>query len=1026
MNTPKALWLLALLCCAPICVEAQYNVQGKVLDAENEKAIELATVRMLRAADSLFVNGAVTDYAGRYSFTRVTKGDYLLEFKFLGYKTRFVSVTVRNRSQILKSVLLEEDTQLLDAAVVSGTAAQMIVRGDTIEYNASAFKLQEDAVVEDLLKRLPGFLIDSDGNITVNGETIARIRVDGKKFFDGDNEMVTKNFTVDMIDKIQVIDELSEMAQLTGIEDGETTRILNITLKPDRRKGRFGNIGGGIGADFDQGLGAYFKKDYDWSRFLADDARFDANVSVNFFKENSRTTLVGGANNTNNSRSSRGRGNRGWSQGSGITTSFNAGVNNNTDLLNDSLSLGGHLSYNHSSNEGWTSQRRESYLKDVTSVDSSFQRSNSQSNNASLSGEVRWLMDEYNTLVIQPNVTYGYNSTRSTRTFEYFTDGEASSWGNSANENGSQNLNARLSVMYSHKSAEKKGRNLTFSLNGGLTFSDGDGFNVSNKYMPGDSADLRNQHNVNNSSSYNLSLRGSLVEPLGESLKHFLQAQASVSFSKRSSVRDQYDFNELTQAYDLYNEEYSNDFRNTNLSENFSLSYNYRTTAVNLTAGFNGEPAQQWSYTHYADGDRRDIINKTFNYSPTFNLLWNLNGQKRNYIRVEYRGRSTEPTVSQMQPVKNNTNTMHETVGNPSLLPSFAHTLRLQYTKSNQETFSSINAGINGTLTTDAMVSNSIYDASGKQYNQTVNAERNPFNLSANLMYNRPIVRNRLHFNTNTQVSYQQRIGYSSRNVSLEDIDADDIIDGKLMLGDCSLTDNYSVSEDLQLTFTHNVIEVGARGNIRYSNTLNNLNTDRDRHTVNWSVRGNVTLHLPYDWTVDNVLSYSDRTGYADFDSDELMWNATVSKPVFKKKFTLKLTANDILRQRKNINQNIGDNSVSYTQSDMLSSYFVVSLTWRMRRFGGRPDGQRGRRGEMQEPPQDGDAPQGEGRPQEGGQGPGASEGRQSAGGPEGGQGNGPGAMNGGPGGMNGGPGGMGGGFSGGGPGGGGSGGGMP
>ncbi len=935
----KLLIGLLFSCCVCAGSFAQYNLQGKVLDAENEKAIELATVRMLRAADSVFINGVVTDYAGRYSFTRVSNGEYLLEFKFLGYKTQFLPVKINGKSQILKSVLLEEDAQLLETAEVSGTAAQMIVRGDTVEYNASAFKLQEDAVVEDLLKRLPGFMIDNSGNITVNGETIARIRVDGKKFFDGDNEMVTKNFTVDMIDKIQVIDELSEMAQLTGIEDGETTRILNITLKPDRKKGRFGNIGGGIGADFDKGLGDYFRKDYDWSRFLADDARYDANVMVNFFKNNSRTTLTAGANNTNTSRSSRGGGNRGWSGGSGITSTINVGVNNNTELHNDSLQVGGNVTYNHSSNDGWTSQRRESYLKDVTNVDTSYQKSHSVSNNANLGGEIRWQIDDINTLVIQPSVSYGYNSTNSNRTFEYFTDGEATSWGASSNDNGSQNVNARLNVMYSRKSFEKKGRNTTVSLNGGFTYSDGDGYNQSVKFMPGDSSDIRNQHNINNSNSWNVSVRGSYVEPLGESLKHFLQAQASVSYNYRTSVRDQYEYNLLTEEYDLYNAEYSNEFWNTNLNESFSLSYNYRATAINLTAGFNGEPTQQWNYTRYANGERRDIVNSTFNYSPTFNMRYNIKGQQRNYIRVEYRGRSTEPTVNQMQPVKNNTNSMHETVGNPGLLPSFAHTLRIQYSKSNQTTLSSLNTSVNASITTDAMVTNSIYDASGKQYSQTVNAERNPFNVSASVMYNRPLVKNRLHFNTNTQASYQQRIGYSSRNVSLEDINPNDIVDGKLMLGDCSLTDNYSISEDLQLTFTHNVIEVGARGNVRYSNTLNNLNDSRDRHTFNWSVRGNVTLHLHYDWTIDNTLSYSAREGYAGYDKNELMWNATISKPVFKKKFVLKLTANDILRQRQNINQNIGDNSVSYTQSDMLSSYFLLSLTWRMRRFGGRGGG---------------------------------------------------------------------------------------
>lgn len=931
-------------------VSAQYSVQGKVLDKDNEGAVEMATVRMLRAQDSAFINGSVTDFAGRYSFSRVEKGKYILEYKYLGYKTAFQNIEVKNRSLILKNTYMEEDIKSLSAVEVSGTAAQMIVKGDTVEYNASAFKLQEDAVVEDLLKRLPGFQIDSDGNITVNGETIARIRVDGKRFFDGDMEMITKNFTADMVDKIQVIDELSEMAQLTGIEDGNTTRIINIQLKPDRRRGTFGNLGGGIGADFDKGFSDYRRPDYGkdynpnavhynnvFDYFLDNDARYNLNGMINFFKNNIRTSLTAGANNTNTSRSSRGRSGRGWSGGSGITATQNIGLNNNMEYFNDSLQLSGNITYNHSSNQGRTYSKRESWMRGVNSTDSSYSKSNSVSNNGNFGYEMRYQIDEVNTLVIQPQVTYGYNSTVSERTYEYYTNGDTTSWGNSHNNNNTKNLNSSLNVLYSRRSIEKRGRTMTFNLRGSYGRNEGEGYNISNKYMPGDSSLLLNQKNINTSNNLSASARVSFVEPLWN-VNNVIEFNGSVNYSKRTSQRNQYDLNEATGEYDLFNDEYSNDFDNISMSEDMSLNYNYRSDFINLTAGMSAQPSQTFSYTTYGDGTERNIENRVFNYSPSVNLRYNVKGDRRNYIRVEYRGRNTEPTVNQMQPVKNNTNLMHETVGNPSLLPSFAHTLRVQYNHSSQVTLSSFSTSLNSTITKDAMVSNSIYDASGKQYNQTVNADRAPYSLSGTIMYNRPIIRNRLHLNTNTSINYQERIGYSSRNVALENIDPDDIIDGKLMLGDRSLTQNYGVSENLSLTLTHNIIEVGLRGQARYSNTLNNLNTNIDRQTFNWSASGNVTLHLPYDLNIDNDLSYSARQGYAGFDKSELLWNASISKPIFKRRFTLTVTAQDILRQRLNINQNIGDNSVSYTQSDMLTSYFLVSLTYRVRRFGGRPN----------------------------------------------------------------------------------------
>ena len=939
--------LAALALLAALSINAQVTIQGKLLDKNNNGPIEMATVRLLRAQDSALVNGVVTDFAGRYELPKVAKGNYLLEYKFLGYKTQVQPLSVDNKPQILKNVYLEEDVLTLEAAEISGTAAQMIVRGDTVEYNAAAFKLQEDAVVEDLFKRLPGFTVDSDGNITVNGETIERIRVDGKKFFDGDNEMVTKNFTADMIDKVQVIDEKSEMAQLTGVEDGETKRIINLVLKPDRRKGTFGNLGGGLGADYDKGFADYRSSDYRSSvyraddyatwmdKFLAEDARYNANTTINFFSPEHKTTLTAGANNTNTSRSSRGRGNRGWSGGSGITSTQNLGLNDSRTYRNDSLELSGHVTYNHSTNEGRSSTKRDSWLRDVTSQDTSFSTSHSVSNNASLSYELRWKLDTLNTLVVQPSLNYGFNSTESARTFEYYTNGDTTSWGNSSNTNQSRNVDGRLNVLFSHRSGHRKGRTLTANVSGSLSNSKGEGINISNKYMPNDSSLLKNQKSYNRSTSYSYSVRGSWVEPLWNN-KNYVELNASASVSDRYSRRDQYDFDADVLDYTLLDSEYSNEFWSDSYRETVSLNYNYRGTGVNLTAGFTGEPSQTRSYTLYGNGEVRDIPNNVFNYSPSLNLRYNIGGNRREYVRVEYRGRSTEPTVTQMQPVKNNTNVMRETVGNPNLLPSFAHTLRLQYSKSNAETLASFNTSLNATLTQNAMVSNSIYDASGKQYNQTVNAESDPFSLNGSIMYNRPIIKNLLHLNTNTSASYQQRIGYSSRNVALENISSDDVVSGRLMLGDKSVTDNYSVSENLSLTLTQDIVEVGARGQFRYSNTLNNLNTGNDRSTINWSASGNVTFHLPYSINIDNNLSYNARQGYAGFDKNELLWNASVNMPVFKKKFTLQLSAYDVLRQRLNINQSIGDNSVTYTQTDMLTSYFLMTLTYKVRRFGNR------------------------------------------------------------------------------------------
>lgn len=901
-------------------VFSQYSIQGRLLDKENDGPIEMATISLLSAKDSSLISGAVSDYAGRYSFSKVAKGDYLISYKYLGYKQVIVQLKIEDKSQILKNVYLEEEVTNLDEVEVRGMAAQMIIKGDTTEYNAAAFKMQENAVVEDLFKRLPGFMIESDGSIMVNGERIGRIRVDGRRFFDGDMEMITKNFTADMVDKIQVFDELSEMAQLTGIEDENTQRIINITLKPDRRKGVFGNVSGGLGADFDKGLR------YD-ENFFKDDFRYDANAMVNLFKENFRTTVTTGANNTNSSRSGRGGVGRG---GSGITSTQNIGLNINAEPKTG-MQLGGSTSYNHSSNYGNTESFRESWLRDVTNTNNSKSSSNSHSNNAHLGFEMRWQIDSLNTLVIQPNASYGLNSSNNRREFDYYTNGDSTSWGDSKNNNMSDNQNASLNLLFSHRSGRKRGRVLTFNVNGGISENESLGFNESNKYTP-DTAILLDQKSINTSNSYNLGLRGSLVEPLWN-VQNFLEFNASVNYSNRNSFRNQYDKDE-NGDYTLYNAEYSNEFWNTGLSQNMAMNYNYRDEKLNVVAGVTASPSQTFSYTEYGNGEVRDIENKVFNYSPNLSVRYNIGGSRRHYVRVQYRGRSSEPSVSQMQPVKNNTNLMHETVGNPGLLPAFSHSLNLNYSKSNPESLASFSTTLSAGMNKDALVSNSIYDASGKEYRQTVNVDKAPFNANGSVTYNRPIIKNRLHFQTTTSAGMRQSIGYSSRNVSSDVIDVDDLI-----LGDRSITNTYNAGENLSLTFTHTIIEAGFRGRFNYSRSQNNLNPDRIQTTINWSANGNVTLHLPYDINIDNDLSYSARQGYANFDQNELLWNARIDKAVFKKKFTLQLRINDILRQRQNINQSIGDNSVSYNKSDMLTAYYIVSLTYRIRQFGGRAPG---------------------------------------------------------------------------------------
>jgi hypothetical protein len=891
---------------------AQHSIQSSVFDSKNGQPIEMGTVRLLRPNDSTLVQGCQTDLKGGFELTKIRPGNYILIISSVGYNDYKRNITVERKDLILKSIQMQENVQALKEVEVKGTAAQMVVKGDTLEYNATAFKTAENAVVEDLLKRLPGVEISSEGKITVNGEEIKKIRVDGKKFFGDDVEMTTKNIPADMIEKIQVLEEKSDMARLTGFEDNETERIINLTTKPNRKKGLFGNATAGLGLDMDNNL------------------RYDGNAFLNIVEGDAQTAITAGGNNINTSRSSRGRFGGGGIN-SGITTTENIGVNNNT-IVNPNFKIGGDASFNHSVNDTRTISDRESYLKG--SVYNNWTGNTSQNENysANVRLEAEWKIDSLNTIIFQPNMNYNRSNSASYRDFIYRTDGDSTSWGNTQNTGFNTSVSGGLNVIYNRKFASKRGRTFTANLQTSFSQSDNESFNYSEKMTPTNKT-IVDQFTNNTSDRYSANLRMSFVEPLWNN-KNVLESSLSLRSSSSSSEKLQYTSDDplahLTMDKNIYTnvvDEYSNNFRNIFFSETLEFNYRYTEKDYNLTLGIKGEPSQTRNERIYGNGFSRDTTYGVFNVSPTGRFQYNF-GRKK-YARIDYRGQTDQPSINQMQPVKNNSNLMNETVGNPGLNPSFSHRLRLMYSTFNDKTFSSFNTMLSANATKDALVANSIYDETGKQYSQTVNAGATPYNLSGNVMFNTPIIQKRLHFNTSTSGSYSMRYGYSTKGMSTADIDIDN-----LKLGDLSETGRIGAEEQLSLTFTHDVVELGLRGGLRYSKTSNNLNNNPSE-TYDWTGRGNVVFRLPYNINITSDISYTTRQGYANFDQNELIWNATIDKNLFKNKGVLSLRWNDILRQQLNIRQTIGDNYIQYNSYNTLTSYFMLSFSYKINKFAG-------------------------------------------------------------------------------------------
>ena len=902
------LLILTVILSSSVSVFAQHSIQAMVFDNKNSLPIEMGVVRLFTSPDSVFVQGIQTNSTGSFTFSKVKPGNYRLVISMVGYLNYTQNVTVANKDVILRNIQLKENSHLLSEVEVKGTAAQMVTKGDTLEYNATAFKTSQNAVVEDLLKRLPGVEIGSDGKITVNGQEIKKIRVDGKKFFGDDIEMATKNIPAEMIEKVQVHDQKSDMAQLTGFEDNDTERIINLTTKPNRKHGVFGNITGGAGVDANN------------------DVRYDGNAFVNIMDGDAQTAITGGGNNTNTSRSGRGRAGMGNPSG-GITETQNFGINNNT-TLNPRLKIGGDGSFNHSDNYSVTETNKQSFLKNDTSTTYSNSKASIGNYSANMRLEVEWKPDTLNTFLLQPTIGYNRSSSNSSSSSSYYTGTSLTSFGNSQNHGDGNSLNANLNLIYSHKFKSKKGRVLTANLQGGLSQSNNQSWNLSNNTAFGKDTVI-NQYTKNNSNQYNASLRLSYIEPLWN-VRNLLETAMAVRTTHNQSDKSQYN-KDLAGTYivndSAYTKDniYSNNFENNFYSETLELNYRYVSKEYNLMLGVKAEPSQTSYLRHYADGYAKDTTYGVFNVSPTGRFQYNFG--KKKFLRLDYRGQTNQPSISQMQPVKNNSNIMNQTIGNPNLNPEFNHNLRIFYSAFNDVTFSSFNAMLNASATKDALVTNSIYDLANKQYSQTVNSGATPYSLFGNVMFNTPIIQKRLHFNTNTSFGLDRRYGYSKKGVT--DINTD-----SFKLGDLSDTRRYNVSEALSLTYTNDVLEIGARGRFQYTNTYNTLSVATSK-TYDWTAGGNLVVHLPYDFNISSDLNFTTLQGYSSFDQNQLIWNATIDKSLFNNKGVISLKVNDILHQQLNIRQTIGDNYIQYSKFNALTTYFMLSFSYKINKFNG-------------------------------------------------------------------------------------------
>lgn len=925
---------------------SQHKLAGKVVDKETGVQIEMATVRLFSYSkgDSTLVHGLQTDMNGGFSIANVRDGSYKLIISSVGYYEYVQPVTMSGKDITLRTISMKEYVQHLAEVSVQGRAAEMTVKGDTIEYNTAAYKVSENAMVEDLLKKMNGVQVDQQGNVTVNGETITAVRIDGKKFFGNDVQSATKNIPADMIEKIQVIDEKSETAKLTGFEDDDTEHIINLTLKADRKKGVFGKYTGSVGADMvteNEGWMNYGDREYGATagertkHFFDDDFRYNANIFTNLLLGESQTTILGSANNTNEVRMQRGRGNFGKDANAGITRSENLGVNTNVDL-NDKITkkdsktellVGGDAALSHSHNTTQSETKKESYTEDYTYLNNDTTKQLSDIYDVNVRLEMQYQIDSINKIILQP--TFSYTGQRQSGVEDYSNyQGESLlSDGYQSTLDSTREISAKLRLTYNHKFS-RPGRSLTFT--GNVEYVDNRGYTETYAFDRLSNAALVDQFTKSNNGKASYSIRASYVEPIYKT-NHLLEIATGFSGSNRNSEKNQYsaDYSLSGEKSYAYDSTYSNQLRNDLYTEQLELNYRWLTQRSDLTVGARVLASQTHSMTYYGGMLARDTLINTWNVSPNVNFRYKFG--KKEFARIRYRGRLTQPTITQMEPVRNNSDAMNETVGNLSLRPAFRHNFMAMYSRFNQDKFSSIMTGVRGSLTQNALVGNTIYDQTGKRYEQTVNADVIPWNINADFMYNTPFAKKLFQFNTRTMVSYNQRVAYVLRQQDATAI-AQMIENNTLPKGNASYTGNLQVSEDFSIRFTHDIVDIGLRANGTYSRTSNSTTANSVSNVFDWGVTGDIEFHLPKSWNISADCGYTARYGYKLDNVNEIILNAALEKSW--RNATLSLEVYDILHQKKNIVQVVSDNSVQYAKYNTLPTYFMITFTYKLNKMG--------------------------------------------------------------------------------------------
>ena len=896
----KFLTILIAILCTFGSLDAAV-IMGKLIDAEDSLAMSDATVRLLRAnKDSTYVKGLTTGEDGSFRFEGVGQGKYLLKFSYVGYEDKVVKADVEGKNLNLGTIAIKVNTILLSEAVVVGIKTPITVKEDTIEFNADSYKTQTNAVVEDLLKRLPGVEVGNDGKITANGKDVSKILLDGKEFFSDDPTVASKNIPADMVNKLQVIDRKSDLARLTGVDDGEDETVINLTVKKGMNNGWFGTLSGGYGTD----------------------KRYTSNLIANYFNNGNQFTILGGANNVNNLGFSDGGASRFQRFGGdrGITTSQSAGINFNVGTQDsERFRAGGSVMYSHSDRDTRTARDRQYLFEDSTSYENSTNNSRDKGHNLRGDFRIKWEADSFNTLEIRPRFSFNFSdSFKEENSDTYAGDKARTHVNNSLNayNNSGKSYEAGINLIYNHNFKNHPGRSFSTMMRYDYSYVDenGDTYTHNTYFLKDDPAEreqLINQVNDNLRKTNAIRGRFTWTEPIGD-VKNGRFINFTYQANYRYSTADKQVFDVDENNAQTFNENLSNKFSNTFLNQQFRIGFKRVTKKYNLDAGMGVQSSMSKSENKL--NSLRTIPSRwVWSVAPFARFRYKFS--KTRNLAIDYRSRSNQPSLTQLQPVADESNPLNIVTGHPELKPTFNHNISVRSNDFEQSSQRSIMAMVNTDFAQYSIISTTDYDKTTGARRTTYANVNGVWGIRAMNMISLPLRNKAFYFTSHLFARYNQTVGYNNQQYNRSG----------------SLSINLSPG----IAYRTAVFDLELRPRYGFQTTHNSVFASNNRNVHTYGGNFNGTYSAPFGLVISTDLSYSATSGYSDgYDSKQWLWNASIAYQFLRgKQASIGIAVYDILGQKKAIFRNVNANYMEDVSYNSLTRYGMITFTYRFTTF---------------------------------------------------------------------------------------------